>query len=62
MMDAHGLSCIRSGAIGLNDQPDPTGAIFWEDISMKTRFFSSVAALALVAGSAHAQDLMFAAR
>jgi hypothetical protein len=27
---------------------------------MKTRFFTSVAALALVAGAAHAQDLMFA--
>jgi alpha-glucoside transport system substrate-binding protein len=26
---------------------------------MKTRFFTSVAALALVAGAAHAQDLMF---
>jgi alpha-glucoside transport system substrate-binding protein len=31
--------------------------IFWEDISMKTRFFTSVAALALVAGTAQAQDL-----
>jgi alpha-glucoside transport system substrate-binding protein len=45
--------------VGLKEEPDPTGAIIWEDISMKTRFFTSAAALALVAGGAHAQDLMF---
>jgi hypothetical protein len=49
----------RDGVDGRNDQPDPTGVTSWEDISMKTRFFTSVAALALVAGTAQAQDLLF---